>query len=1120
MLKNKLSFCILFFILVCSISSQATTYTWDGSASNLWNTAANWDLNAVPTTGDDLIFPSGVATVSTSNDIAANTVFKSITFGAGGASTYILAGNAIGLSGGATAITASNASNTMTISLNITFSSAAPTITTTSGGTLTISGTIANGGFLLTVTSAGTANLAGAISGSGALTKDGAGALKLSTTNTFTGGVNLNVGTLNLGATQCLGTTAGTFTIAAGTSIDNVSGANLSLSNYPISLGSSFTYISTASNNLVLGSGSVTLTANCTIICSAGYLELKGVISGAFNITRSGSGNLSISNIANTYTGTTTNLGSATLYATTLKNIGEGGSSLGAPTSVANGTISLGNGATSAALLFEGSTASGANYDVVSDRVIDMAGTTGGATINILKDNGKTVSLTSNLTATGAGVKLFTLTGTNTGDNTISGIIPEPASGTVSLIKSGAGKWVLSGLNTYTVKTYIQQGTLSINTLKSVGGGASALGAPTTSANGTIAIGNGTSSATLIYTGTAQTTDRIIQMAGSTGSATIDQSGSGLIKFTSNTSTSTGVKTLTIQGSTTGTGEIAGVISNTSTPDIISVTKSGSGTWTLSGANTYTGATTISAGTLHIGAGSTSGSIASTGGIVNNAALVFNRSDASTYAGVISGTGTVENFAAGTTTLTGTNTYTGVTTISSGTIQIGAGSTTGSIASASIVNNSALAFNRSDAITYAGVISGTGTLSNIAAGTTTLTGTNTYTGVTTISSGTIQIGAGSTTGSIASASIVNNSALIINRSNALTYAGVISGSGTLDHNGAGTTTLTGSNTHSGITTITTGSIELGATNAISASRINLNGGTLTSGAGAGFSNTTTGKLGLTESSTIALGTGSHALRFDASTGSFTAAKTLTITGWLGGYNGTSGTSGQVFTGTSAELSAGELTQIRFYRASNASYYTATQLGTGEIVPTAVLPVHFAYFNGLKTAQGNELHWSTTQETDNKHFEIERGHDGINFEAIGKVNGNGTTNNASLYSYNDQTSNAILPTYYRLKQYDFNGKFECSDIVFIEGAETTKIIQVYPNPVKEGENITIQFNDADHGPADIEIFSTSGSLVQEFHIDNIRPIENLNLQAFNLKKGEYIFKIKTENKEYEAKVLVK
>lgn len=909
-------FPFLWIILTCFVThlTHATTYTWDGSSSNLWNTAANWDLNAVPSTGDDLIFPSGVATVSTSNDIAANTVFKSITFGAGGASAYTLSGNALTLSGGATAITASNASNIMTISLNISFSTAAPTITTTSGGTLIISGTIANGGFLLTVTSAGTAELTGVISGSGALTKDGAGAIKLSGANDFTGGVNLNAGTLDLAHATCLGTNAGTFTISAGTSI-YASNAPLTMTaNNPIIINGSFTYSGTVTTSL--GTGAVTLGANTTITLSTSSFMLEGPISGAFNIIQAGSGSkLYLTSSASTFTGTFSNRTSTSTSTvlTTLANVGDGASSLGAPTSPANGTISLGWDNDTGKLLFANTAA------ISTNRIIDMPEATtnnGGAWLETSATNiAHTVTFTSDITVTGSAIHYFTFTGTNAGDNTFSGIIKNyDASDITRVVKSSTGKWCLTGLNTYSDKTYIQAGTLSVNTIKDVGVACS-LGAPTNATTtGQICIGNGGNTGTLMYTGGAQTTNRSIQMCGSSGGSIIDQSGTGLLKFSSNLVVSTGAKLLTLQGSTAGTGEISGVIPNTTTAEIVSLTKLGTGTWTLSGANTYTGTTTISAGKL----------------------------------------------------------------------------------------------------------------------------------------------------------------------------------------------------------------ELGLANTIPSSQITLNGGTLTSGSGAGFSNTTTRKLGLTESSTIALGTGSHALRFAASTGSFTASKTLTITGWLGGYNSTSGTSGKVYTGTSAELSAGELSQIRFYRTSNSSYYTATQLGTGEIVPTAVLPVVLIHFDVVKNTNENVLTWSTSQETGNKLFEIERAHDGMNFEIIGSIQGNGTTSSVSKYNFSDKSANTFLPAYYRLKQIDLNNQFEYSAVVFLNGAETGKTLSIFPNPTREGENIFIQFNDSDAGIVSVDVFNLSGVLLHEFDINPIDPaVKNeIDLQPLKLKKGEYLFKIKTNSNEYHAKIMVK
>jgi autotransporter-associated beta strand protein len=176
-------------------------------------------------------------------------------------------------------------------------------------------------------------------------------------------------------------------------------------------------------------------------------------------------------------------------------------------------------------------------------------------------------------------------------------------SGTGSLTKTGTGTLTLSGANTYTGATSIQSGALSVSSLNSVSGGSASsnLGAPTTVANGTIALGSGATSGTLLYTGTGATTDRVIDLAGTTGGGVINQSGSGLLKFTSAfTATGAGSKTLTLQGSTAGTGEIAAAIVDNSGANTTSLTKSGSGTWTLTGNNTYQGTTTITGGTLGV----------------------------------------------------------------------------------------------------------------------------------------------------------------------------------------------------------------------------------------------------------------------------------------------------------------------------------------------------------------------------------------------------------------------------------------------------------------------------------------------------------------------------------------
>jgi len=100
-----------------------------------------------------------------------------------------------------------------------------------------------------------------------------------------------------------------------------------------------------------------------------------------------------------------------------------------------------------------------------------------------------------------------------------------------------------------------------------------------------------------------------------------------------------------------------------------SITKVGSGTWTLSGDNTYTGTTTISGGTLQIGAGGNSG-LLGTGNVTDNAALVFNRFDVVAVSNSISGSGSLMQAGAGVLTLFAANTYSGTTYVSAGTLAL------------------------------------------------------------------------------------------------------------------------------------------------------------------------------------------------------------------------------------------------------------------------------------------------------------------------------------------------------------------------------------------------------------------------------------------------------------------
>jgi autotransporter-associated beta strand protein len=165
-----------------------------------------------------------------------------------------------------------------------------------------------------------------------------------------------------------------------------------------------------------------------------------------------------------------------------------------------------------------------------------------------------------------SGAKTFTLGGSNTGNNTFAGSITNGASAVISLTKADAGKWFLSGANTYTGITTISGGTLSVATIGN-GGVAGNLG-QASSAAANLVLNNGT----LQYTGATASTDR---------NFTLTAGATGTFDITTNN--------LTISGASTATTG--------------ALTKTGAGTLTLTGVNTYTGATTVNGGTLQITGG-------------------------------------------------------------------------------------------------------------------------------------------------------------------------------------------------------------------------------------------------------------------------------------------------------------------------------------------------------------------------------------------------------------------------------------------------------------------------------------------------------------------------------------
>lgn len=474
-------------------------------------------------------------------------------------------------------------------------------------------------------------------------------------------------------------------------------------------------------------------------------------------------------------------------------------------------------------------------------------------------------------------------------DNGVKGA----AGSALTMSSSNSGTLIITGASTYGGATTIASGTLSVASVGNNNGTGS------TGKNGTINFGATTTTGKLVYTGAGETSDKVLNLAGTTGGAVIDQSGTGLLKFTSNlTATGAGSKTLTLQGSTAGTGEIVGKIVDNTGTNTTAVLKQGSGMWTLDGANTYTGGTTVIAGTLGIGGNNalSTGSL-TLGGTSANAPTIVAAGGARTIGNNI----TLAAVTTGNATIGGTNklTINGTVTNNGANRTLAVNNSGGTIFSTIDLSESTgtgrtLTFTGTGNMTLGGVIEnvsgGGGTAGNLTfnasySGTATINGPNTYSGATTLSAGTFVLGDKSAFGT----STVGINGVSISASTDLSGANAIGNTVTLGGNnsftGSNNVEFSGSVTETGSRTIT---------NNISNANLTLSGGVSLSNSATNRTLTVTGSGNTLINSVISNGASSASSLIKDGGGILTLTGTNIYSGGTTINNGTllvNGTSG-------------------------------------------------------------------------------------------------------------------------------------------------------------------------------------------------------------------------------------
>jgi autotransporter-associated beta strand protein len=453
-----------------------------------------------------------------------------------------------------------------------------------------------------------------------------------------------------------------------------------------------------------------------------------------------------------------------------------------------------------------------------------------------------TLNLTGAISATGA-TRTITVGNTTTGGISITGAVGD-GSGVIAFAKNNASNALtLTGANTFTGGVTLNAGTLNINSNTAVGAAAS-----------TLTITGGTVGSTVAGITLANNNQEAWNGDFTLGGTQALNFGTGAITMNAN-------RKVTISGGVTYT--IGGVIGD------------GGGAFSLTTAN---GATNLITGTLVLGGTSTY-----SGGTVINGGLVRFAAGIPATGSITIGTGGALSVSGPHTDLAGWLADSHLATSSTGALALTASTSEDYNPGASGFNTLALGASLGTSVAYTGnytpannvyfVGGGGGTISfsnlnaftgartltalNSGGGTAVLANNNDYTGATTVSAGTLQVGTGSTTGSLGttpSIAISTGATLAINHSDAFSLSIPISGAGAVANTGAGTLTLGGTNTYTGGTFINNGTIQLTADNQLPNAALNIGSGATAGSLNMGTFNQTVGVLSFLSTNTAVTNT--------------------------------------------------------------------------------------------------------------------------------------------------------------------------------------------------------------------------------------------------------------------------
>lgn len=182
----------------------------------------------------------------------------------------------------------------------------------------------------------------------------------------------------------------------------------------------------------------------------------------------------------------------------------------------------------------------------------------------------------------------------------------------------------------------------------------------------------------------------------------------------------------------------------------------------------------------------------------------------------------------------------------------------------------------------------------------------------------------------------------------------------------------------------------------------------------------------------------------------------------------------------------------------------------------IIPVNLLSFEARPNRKNILLNFATATETNNKGFVIERSTDGTNFKNIGWVNGQGTTNLETRYTYTDNFVQPEVLYYYRLRQTDFDGHEKLSEIRSAKIKGSGVIVTVSPNPATDQIKLFIA---GTNGKADVQLINAAGQVVRKWgSVSTLNGVTTLDVSA--LSSGMYSIMIVTPEETSIQKLIIR